>query len=280
MSHHEDRFETADGLRLHQCCWLPEGDPVAAVIVVHGLTEHGGRYAGLAGALSGHGYAVYAVDLRGHGKSEGSPAFIRAFDDHLADVALLVDRVRSRQPGKPLFLFGHSMGGAILALWAITRQPEVGGLVLSAPPVRVGDNMFPILRRLAGILSRLAPRLRITRLGAKMLSRDPEVVAQFQGDPLVFHGRFPVRTGAEILRAGRQIEASMEDLRCPLLLLHGTGDVVTDSAGTEDLFTRAGSRDKTLKLYPGLYHDLLHEPEKEEVTADIVQWLNARLAGA
>ena len=280
MPHHEDRFETPDGLRLHERCWLPAGDPVAVVIVVHGLTEHSGRYAGLAGALNGHGYAVYAADLRGHGRSEGSPTFIRAFDEHLADLELLVDRVRSRQPGKPLFLLGHSMGGAIVALWAITRQPEVGGLVLSAPPVRVSGNIFPILRHLAGIFSRLAPRLRITRLGSGMLSRDPEVVAQFQGDPLVFHGRFPVRTGAEILRAGQRIEAHMEDLHCPLLLLHGSGDVVTDPAGSEDLFTRARSHDKTLKLYPGLYHDLLHEPEKEEVTADIVEWLDARLDDA
>lgn len=280
MPHHEDRFETPDGLRLHQRCWLPEGDLGAAVIVLHGLTEHSGRCAGLAGALNGHGYAVYAVDLRGHGESEGSPSFIRTFDEHLADVALFVDRVRSRQPDGPLFLFGHSMGGAILALWAITRQPRVGGLVLSAPPVRVGGNMFPILRRLAGIFSRLAPRLRITRLGSGMLSRDPEVVAQFRGDPLVFHGRFPVRTGAEILRAGRRIEAHAEDLLCPVLLLHGTGDVVTDPAGTEALFTRAHSHDKTLKLYPGLYHDLLHEPEKEEVTADVVEWIDARLEGA
>ena len=280
MPHHEDRFETPDGLRLHESCWLPAGDPVAAVIVVHGINEHSGRYAELAGALTGEGYAVYAMDLRGHGKSPGERVFIRSFDEYAADLELQVDRVGARQPGKPRFLFGHSMGAAIVALWAITRQPEVGGLVLSASAVQVGRRVFPILRRLVGIFSRLAPRLRLTRLGCRMLSRDPEVVAQFQGDPLVFHGRFPVRTGAEILRVGQRIEAGIEDVHCPLLLLHGTGDALTDSAGSESLFTRARCNDKTLKLYPDLFHDLLHEREKEEVTADIVQWLNARLEGA
>ena len=277
MLHYEDRFETHDGLQLHENRWLPERDPAAAVVVVvHGIIEHSGRYAPAAAALNRQGYAVYAMDLRGHGKSDGSRVAIRRFDEYLADLELFLDRVRAREPGKPLFLFGHSMGGAIVTLFALSRQPDVRGLVLSAPAFRIAGRLFPVLRRLAALFSRLLPWLRVTQLGYSMLSRDPQVIARFKSDPLVFHGRFPVRTGAEILRAARRIQDQMEAINLPFLLLHGTGDFVTDPEGSRQLHARAASADKTIKLYDGLYHDLLNEPEKEQVTADLIEWLNAR----
>jgi len=276
MPHREDRFCAHDGLRLHENCWLPAGEPGGVVVVVHGLNDHSGRYTELAARLNRHGYAVYAMDLRGHGKSQGARLLIRSFDEYLADLELHVDRVRRRGPDKPLFLFGHSMGGAIVALLGITRQPDVRGLVLSVPAVVIGGGVSPLLRRLAPLVSRLFPRLRIMRLGYRTLCRDPEVVEQFKNDPLVYHGRFPVRTGAEILRAAGRIQDQMEALKLPLLLLHGTADMATDPEGSRRLHARAGSTDKTLKLYEGLFHDLLHEPEKEQVTADLIEWLDAR----
>jgi len=276
MPHEEDRFETADGLRLHENRWLPEGDPAAVVVVVHGFVEHSGRYADLAEQLNRQGYAVYAMDLRGHGKSEGSRVFVRSFDDYLDDVERFLGRVRARQPHKPTFLFGCSMGGTIVALLAATRPLSAGGLVLSAPACRIGDRVFPILRRLAALVSLVLPRLRLVPIRFTMLSRDPEVVARFKSDPLVFHGRFPVRTGAEILRAANRLAGQLEAIELPLLILHGTGDMLTDPEGSRQLHARAGSTDKTLKLYEGLYHDLLHEPEKEQVTADVIEWLAAR----
>jgi acylglycerol lipase len=217
------------------------------------------------------------MDLRGHGKSAGERAMIRSFDEYLADLDIFLARVRAREPGKPLFLFGHSMGGAIVALLAITRQPTLAGAVLSAPALRVGGRVFPILRYLAGCISRLLPRLRLVRMGCRFICRDPAVVAQFESDPLVFHGRFPVRTGAEILRAAKQIQTHAEALRLPLLIMHGTADVVTDAEGSRLLHLRAGSHDKTLHLYEGFYHELHSEPEKEHVMADLVAWLNERM---
>ncbi|MFH1918508.1 MAG: lysophospholipase, partial [Planctomycetota bacterium] len=171
---------------------------------------------------------------------------------------------------------GHSMGGTIVALLAATRPPDVRGLVLSAPACRIGDRVFPLLRRLAAFFSLVLPRLRLVPMSFKRLSRDPEVVDHFKRDPLVFHGRFPARSGAEILRAADRVEGQMEAIRLPILVLHGTGDTVTDREGSRRLCDRAGSTDKTLKLYDGLYHDLLHEPEKEQVTADVIEWLGAR----
>jgi acylglycerol lipase len=276
MPHHDAHFAGYDGLDLYQQCWLPDTGSTAVVVLVHGVNEHSGRYAQLAEALNHRGYAVYAMDLRGHGKSAGPRAEIRTFDEYLNDLAVFLDRVAQSEPEKPLFLFGHSMGGAIAALFAITRRPKLHGLVLSAPAVLVGGRVFPVLRHLAALFSRITPRLRLVRMGSRFISRDPEVVAQFKSDPLVFHGRFPVRTGAEILRAAKRIQAGAHQFDLPLLLLHGTGDIVTDCEGSRRLHLAATSHDKTLYLYEGLYHEIVSEPEKEKVIGDMIAWLDAR----
>ena len=274
MSHHEDRFTARDGLRLYDQWWLPEGEPVGVVAMVHGVIEHGGRRAQLAEDLTRRGYAVCAVDLRGHGRSEGDRVMIRAFDEYLDDVEVFLEQVAARWPGKPVFLFGHSMGGAIVALLGILRPPKVRGLILSAPVVLIGGGVFPILRRLAALVSMVWPTLRLTRMGCRFISRDPGVIESFQNDPLVFHGRFPVRTGAEILQVAKRIQAGADRLALPLLVMHGTGDVLTDHRGSRLLVARAGSHDKTLRLYDGLYHELFSEPERDEVVGDLLDWLD------
>jgi acylglycerol lipase len=276
MSECQSSFGTFDGLRLGERSWLPPQQACGAVVVLHGFTEHGGRYAPLAEQLCGCGYAVYAPDLRGHGRSEGSRAWIRSFDEYLADVEVYLERIRARQPGRPLFLFGHSMGGTISTLLAVLGRLEVRGLILSAPGVVLGDGVFPWFRRVAPVFGRLFPRLRLFRLGSRMLSRDPRVVEDFRKDPLVYHGRFAVGTGVQILRALGQIADGMERVTVPLLILHGTGDAVTEVEGSRQLCARAASADKTLKLYEGLYHDLLNEPEKESVRADVIEWIRRR----
>jgi alpha-beta hydrolase superfamily lysophospholipase len=136
--------------------------------------------------------------------------------------------------------------------------------------------VFPVLRHLAGLVGRWLPRLRLVQVSFQSLSRDPAVVAEFQADPLVFHGRFPVRTGAEILRAMRRLEAAAGSLQLPLLVLQGTADRLCDPDGSREFYRLAGSADKTLRLYDGLYHDIFHEPEHEQVLADLVAWLDAR----
>ncbi|MEN6494832.1 MAG: lysophospholipase [Thermoguttaceae bacterium] len=280
MSYHEEYFTTPDGARLLERAWLLDDETAGAVLVVHGFVEHSGRYAELAAALNQHGFAVYSLDLRGHGRSEGERVFVSSFEEYLTDLDTLLGRMRQREPGKPIFLFGHSMGGLIALQFALRRQAELRGLIVSGAVVRLGARVFPWLRRLAVVAGWLLPRVRLVRMGGGMVSRDPAVVVDFRRDPLVFHDRFPLRTGAEIIRAGRQIEARLEEFRLPLLILHGTGDVVTDPEGSRQLYARADSPDKTLKLYKGLYHDLLHEPEREQVIAELVAWLSQRTKDA
>ncbi len=276
MPHHEDHFQANDGLTLYHQCWTPNGESRAVVILVHGFTEHSGRYADVAEVLGRHGYAVHAMDLRGHGRSEGERVFVNSFDEYLDDLDRLWEYVQARESGKPVFLLGHSMGGAIVAQFSMTRQPNANGLILSAPALGVGHGLFPVLRKLAPWASRWFPRLKVVRMGSGWLSRDPQVVADFRADPLVLHDRFPVRIGAEILRLAAALQDNAPAMRLPLLILHGTGDRVVGAGTSRQFHDRAGSADKAIRLYDGLYHDLLHEPEQEQVLADLIEWLDDR----
>ena len=279
MTSVDDQIHTRDGLALCVRRWMPVGDVRAVLVFVHGFTEHSGRYEELAEALVDRGFAVWAMDLRGHGRSEGCPIYCHDFYDYLDDLELLLDRVRKEHARQPLFLMGHSMGAAVVLLAALREEMRASGVVASAPPVRIGGSVFPLLRHLAWSASRVFPRLRPLAIGCSMLSRDPAVVEDFRNDPLVYHGRLPVRTGAEILRAGRLIRRRAVALELPLLVLHGTDDVITNAPASRQFFDNVVARDKTLKIYDGLYHDLFHEPEKEQVTADLIVWLEARVGG-
>jgi alpha-beta hydrolase superfamily lysophospholipase len=274
----DEFFPARDGLRLFERRWLPAGEPRAEVMLVPGIIEHGGRYAPTAEALARRGYAVSAMDLRGHGKSEGPRCWVRSFDEYIDDLDALFDRTVRRAEGKPVFVLGHSLGGLIAVLWCIRRQPKLKGLILSGPALQVRPELFPWLRQLAKLGSICFPRLRLVRLGGRNISRDPAIVAQFHDDPLVFHGGLPVRTCAEILRAGGLARAAFEQVRVPLLILFGTADRVATVEASQELVRRAETTDKTLRLYPGLYHEVLNEPEKEQVLADLIEWIDRRLA--
>ncbi len=275
-SHSTGTYESDDGLRLFEQGWSPAGTPKAVVAIVHGYGEHSCRYVHVAEELTRNGYAVSTFDLRGHGQSQGDPrTFVRSFDEHLDDLEHFLSRVRERHPGRPLFLFGHSMGGTISTLFAIARQPEIRGLLLSGASLKLSDKYSPSLITLAKIISFVFPKLRLLKLDASAVSRDPEVVRDYVRDPLVYHGGIPARTGAEMNRAMELIRQRMEALEVPLLIMHGTGDLLADPEGSRQLYDRAESGDKDLRLYEGLYHEILNEPEKAQVLADMVEWLDA-----
>ena len=271
----EASFAAGDGLRLFERRWLPGGEPRAALAIVHGYAEHGGRYVHVGEALAGRGYAVFAFDLRGHGRSEGPRAFVRSFGEYLADVRVFLDRVSAAVPGRPLFLLGHSMGGTIVALAAVVAPPPVEGVLLSGAGLTLAGAPLPLQAAMLA-LGRLAPRLPLRRLAAADVSRDPDVVRRYAEDPLVYRGRMRAGLVAAMIRAVRRIDAGMEDVTLPLLIMHGTADALTQPEGSRELYRRARSADKTLKLYEGLYHEILNEPERAQVVDDIAGWLDAR----
>ncbi len=277
VQHKDGIFEVADGFKLYEQSWFPTSEPKAVIIIVHGYAEHSGRYAHVAEYLGGHNYVVETFDLRGHGKSEGRKTYVKSFDKYLKDLDQFLMSTREKYPEKPIFLFGHSMGGAIVTLFAITRQPEVKGLLLSGASLKISDDISPLMLRLSPIIGFLFPKLPTIKLDGTAVSRDPEVVKRYDNDPLNYRGGVPARTGAEINRATKCIQAQMESIELPLLIMHGTADRLADPEASKQLYSRANSKDKTLKLYEGFYHEILNDPEKARVMDDMVKWLDAHL---
>lgn len=281
LSHEESTFEGTGGLQLFSQSWRPAGEETrAALIVVHGLRDHSSRYAELAEHLVGQGFAVYAFDLRGHGRSEGVRVHIDSFEEYLTDLGIFLERVRKQEPGRPVFLFGHSMGGAIATLFALEKKPDIAGMVLSAPALKPGADVSKALIAMTKVIGGMLPNLKVLELDPKQFSRDPAVVKENETDPLIFQQGGPARTASRLLGALNTISERMEEVSAPLLVMHGTADTVTDPEGSKALAKRASSKDKTLKLYDGLYHDLLHEPEKTQVLGDVTQWLKERESAA
>jgi len=277
VQHNEGIFEAADGFKLYKQSWFPNSEPKAIVIIVHGYAEHSGRYAHVGEYLVEHDYVVETFDLRGHGKSEGRKTYVKSFDEYLKDLDQFLMSTREKYPEKPIFLFGHSMGGAIVVLFAITRQPKVKGLLLSGASLKISDDISPLMLRLSPIIGSLFPKLPTIKLDSTAVSRDPEVVKWYDNDPLNYRGGVPARTGAEISRATKCIQAQMESIELPLLIMHGTADRLADPDASKQLYSRANSKDKTLKLYEGFYHEILNDPEKTRVMDDMVKWLDAHL---
>jgi acylglycerol lipase len=272
--HDEGIFRGAGFVQLYEQAWHPAAAARAAVVIVHGLKDHSARYAALAARLTQLGFAVYAFDLRGHGRSSGIRVFVHKFDEYLDDLAIFLARVAVREPGRPVFLFGHSMGGAIVTLYALTRAPALAGLVLSAPALRVDVSGFK--RAATRAVAALKPDAAVFQLDLAQFSRDERVVAECRADPLVYQPPGTAATAAGLLAAMATIDARGRELAIPLLALHGTADRVTDPAGSRALVEHAGSRDKLLKLYDGYFHDLLHEPGGDRVADDLARWLDER----
>ncbi|MDQ4106012.1 MAG: lysophospholipase [Actinomycetota bacterium] len=204
----------------------------------------------------------------------GERFFVETFDEYVEDLEAFLARVREREEGRPLFLRGHSMGGTVASLFVLDRGPDLRGLVLTAPALEPNENVSPILIRLSEIISRFFPRAPVTKVDVRALSHLPAVVEADRKDPLSDERPAPARTGYEILRAMRRIRDRAAEISVPLLAMHGTEDHLTNPRGSETLFKRVGSWDKDLKLYEGLYHEMLNEPEKEEVLEYIVHWMD------
>jgi alpha-beta hydrolase superfamily lysophospholipase len=257
--------------------WRPEAQPRAAILLVHGLGEHSGRYAHVAHACNERGFAVYAVDHYGHGKSDGQPGFVERFSVYLDGVRALLDHLRDKEPEVPVFLLGHSMGGLIAAALLCTGQASIRAAVLSGPAFRTDDEPSALLRWLIRLVSRLAPTAPMIGLDPAGVSRDPEVVKAYVGDPLVHHGKLSARLLAEMMAAMHDTLECAETIELPVLVLHGEADRLTSPQGSALFCDRIASRDKTLKTYPDLYHEVFNEPEKDAVLADMLDWLEAHL---
>ena len=256
---------------------MPDGPPRAALVLVHGLGEHSGRYEYLAAHCTARGYAVHAVDHYGHGRSEGLRGHVERFSVYLDGLRALRDDVRGQHADLPLFLLGHSMGGLIAAAFLGEDQASFRGCVLSGPALRSDAEPPKLAMALVRLISWLAPTAPLIGLDPSGVSRDPAVVKAYMNDPLVHHGKATARLIAELSSTMRATLAAAPAIGLPLLVLHGDADVLTSPAGSQALCDAAASADKTLKLYPGLYHEIFNEPERDQVLGDMSTWLEAHL---
>jgi len=262
---------------LYAQAWLPDHDPTVVIVISHGLAEHGGRYAGLAQRLVARGYGVYAIDHRGHGRSSGPRANIERFSYLVSDLGTFVGRAQRQHPDATTFLLGHSMGGAIALAAALRNPGSLKGLVLSAPALAVGETVPPLKALAVRMLSRFAPSTGALTLAATAISRDPAVVRAYESDPHVFRGPIPARTLVELLEAMAAFPEAAPALRLPVLVQHGTADRLVPLAATRPVYERLGNpRQRTVRLYEGLFHEAYNEPEREQVLTDLEAWIGAR----
>jgi alpha-beta hydrolase superfamily lysophospholipase len=278
MVHSEGNFVTPDGLTIHHQAWLPDGDPKAVVLLLHGLAEHSGRYERVASALTDARYAVRTLDHRGHGRSDGKRTYVKAYADYQRDILQFRRFVEQQHPGLALFVLGHSMGGNLAVGHVLDHQDGVRGMVLSAPALAPGASLSPAKIKLAKLVGRIAPGLPAEKLSADAISRDPAVVAAYMADPLVFNGKITAGAAAALLGSMEGFPSRYAELRLPILLQHGTADALVDIAGTRQLEAGAVNAQVTSHYYDGLYHEVFNEPERATVLADTIAWLDSVMA--
>ncbi len=261
MKHREGYFKGYQDFNIYYQCWLPEGDTRAVLLVAHGFAEHSGRYGNVVNHFVPKGYPVYALDHRGHGRSDGERVQVEHFSDYTRDLKTFFDIVRKENPDDKIFLVGHSMGSAISLVYTLRYQHELAGLITSGGGLaRPGDPPPP-------------PRPVGQPLDTAFLSHDPAVIKAYENDPLVYRGPIPQRSAVADMRS--TLPERVSEIKLPVLIMAGNGG--PDGARSQVLYELIGSEDKTLKLYEGLLHEIFNEPEHPQVMADMEAWLEAHL---
>jgi acylglycerol lipase len=277
MKHQEAFLKGVREANIYYQSWLPESEPKAALLIVHGLAEHSGRYGNVVDHFVPLGYAVYGIDHLGHGKSDGERVYVKRFDDYTNTLKVYFDKIRGSQPGRPIFLVGHSMGGLISAMYLLDHQAELAGAVLSGPAVKIPNDVTLATIFVGKILSALIPKFGLLALDATGVSRDSSVVQAYVSDPLVHRGKMTARLAAEMLQAMQTVSGQAARITLPILILQGSADRLVDPAGAQMLYGAVSSADKEIKIYDGFYHEVFNEPEHDKVLQDVEIWLEAHL---
>jgi alpha-beta hydrolase superfamily lysophospholipase len=276
MTYIEETVTTTDGLRLY----LRSREALSAraeILISHGFGEHCGRYGALTDHLVRHNYSVTAYDHRGHGLSDGLPGHVESFNEYDEDLVRVIAKVRSRIEARQLFLIGHSMGGLIALRYLERKSGAVSGAIISAPLIAVAVAVPAHKLMIARVGARMNPRFRLDNsINPADLSRDPEVGRAYAADPLV-NRKVSTKWFAEATRAMHEVAERADQITAPVLVMHGTEDRLASVDATRRLFERIAGSDKELVIYPGFYHELFNEPDKQEVFERVTGWLDKRV---
>ena len=271
----EHSFEGFASLKLRGLFW-DAAEPTAALLVVHGFGEHGGRYARMAAHMNELGISVMAYDLRGHGRSEGARGTVLAWTEYREDARAAVAVLTDRYPALPLFVLGHSVGGTIALDYILETRQDPRGAIISAPALG-RPGVSPVLVAIAGMLSAVAPRIVFsTGLDTNAMSRIPDECRKYRDDPLV-HDKACVRLSTELKAAQKRIFASAPAMSTPLLLTYGSADSVAPHEPIEEFYRSAGSADKELRIFEDAFHEIHNDLVREEVHALYSGWIHAHL---
>jgi alpha-beta hydrolase superfamily lysophospholipase len=273
MKQTEGYFKSIRDLSIYYKGWLPDEDVKAILFIVHGTGEHCERYMNVVNYFVPLGYAIYGLDHIGHGKSGGEREMLVRFEDFIEPLVTYRKMVKGWYPEKPVFIYGHSLGGLITSFHLLEHQADFKGAIISAPAVKIPDNISPMVVAISKVLSIIAPKIGFIELDTSNLSHDKTVVDTYNADPLVFHGKVPVRLAAEMLRAMSRVTAEAGKISLPMFILQGSGDKLVDPTGASMLYEKVSSKDKTLEIYEGLYHEVHNEPEREKMFKDLESWL-------
>jgi len=268
---------TSDGIELALYHW-PVPEPKAVVVLTHGLAGYALRYEELAAHLQTLGLAVVGVDLRGHGHSTGLRAYVKHFSQYLSDFSVAVDYAESLYPELPRFIFTHSMGSVVSAYYLLDHGDQIAGAVLMGIALYATDSVPSFLVKLSGVVSAVWPKFPASKINASLTSSQEGKAQAYIDDPLIYSGGIRARTGYTLMTHANEIIDRTAEIKTPLLLLHGENDVICNPRGSKHLMEHARSVDKTLKIYPGLYHELLNEKEAPAIMQEIGEWFTNRLA--
>lgn len=279
MNYKSTVYASLDGIKLSGYLWQPKENPVALINLVHGFGEYSERYDHWAMRFVEKGFVVHSIDNRGHGKSDGRRGHINSFDDFLNDAEVLVKESTKLYPGLPQFIYGHSLGGNIVTNYILKRENNFKGAVISSPWYRLAFNPSASVLFIARIMNKVYPKLtQNSNMDVKGISHDPDVVEAYIKDPLI-HEKISARMFYEIVSAGRKVIENTDKLNLPVFIQHGTGDNITSHKASKEFYEKAKTQKKDIefKEWPGLYHELHNEVDKDEIFEMIYQWLDKKL---
>ncbi|WP_193045093.1 alpha/beta hydrolase [Mycolicibacterium baixiangningiae] len=273
----ERHFDGVGGVRIVYDTWTPDMPARGVVVLAHGYAEHARRYDHVAQRFGEAGLVVYALDHRGHGRSGGKRVYLRDMSEYTGDFHTLVGIAAREHPDLPRIVLGHSMGGGVVFAYGAEHPGDYAAMVLSGPAVYAQSAVKPWLVTVAKLLGRIAPGVPVEQLDADAVSRDPEVVAAYKADPLVYQGKLPAGIARGLFTVGETMPRAASAVTAPLLVVHGQEDRLIPVEGSHRLVECVASQDVHLKVYPDLFHEVFNEPERALVLDDVTSWIEVRL---
>ncbi|PCI68424.1 MAG: alpha/beta hydrolase [Piscirickettsiaceae bacterium] len=276
VTHSETQWVACDGTAMHAVRWLPDGEIKMVICLIHGLGEHSGRYQEMAEYYASFGVEVVSFDLRGHGKSDGQRGHCHDFQQLIRDIDRFLNQASKIDLDKPHFIYGHSLGATLALKYTLAHPGEYKGVILSAPLLKPAFEPPKWKVMLGKKLQSLWPTLSLSNeVDINTLSRDKEVLRKNKEDPLT-HDRISAKLGTQMLEAGEQLLKDASQVDFPMLMMHGDADELTCHKASA-LFSECAGELCTLKIWEDFYHELHHEPQKEDVHNYCIDWMKRQL---